>query len=101
MGAMEGQRGRSVGGGGDPPHWDIHDGGLGDAGALEAVARRLSALYPAHSVAAISVLLRSALWETSGARVHAFRLVLAEHKVRAWLKQPTARAPGVREDQVA
>jgi hypothetical protein len=60
-----------------------------DTRAYEDLVQRLSVLHPAHSVDSIECLVTSALAETAGARVHRYRLVLAERKVREKLRTPT------------
>jgi len=57
-----------------------------EARGLDDLAGRLTARYPDHTSGEVSELLACALQATARARVHGYRLLLAERRVRDQLK---------------
>lgn len=65
---------------------DAHDS------AFNAACRRLRGDFPAAPYELIKEQLRAALERTRGAKVDAFRVVLAEREVRSWLRRDWAHS---------
>ena len=57
-----------------------------EARGFDDLVDRLTARYPDHTVGEVSELLACAVQATAGARVHGYRLLLAERRVRDQLK---------------